>query len=338
MRIAVNGLGRIGRLVVRAITLLQDSRLELVAANSLAESDIIAHLLNYDSTHGKLTNRFQYNNNYLFNSTSKISLFRQSKPETIPWKKENIDIVIECSGKFNSKNAATAHLTAGAKKVIISAPCENADATIIVGVNDHLLNSNHNIISVGSCTTNAVAPIVKILNDKFGIQCGHITTVHAYTSDQNILDNSHKDFRRARSCFTSIIPTKTGVSTSLKDVIPELANCLDGSSVRVPTSNVSLIDFTFYSHKTLTVQSINNEIKESAKLANMKDILDIAPAPLVSVDFNHSKFSAIFDPYETKVVGKNLGRIVAWYDNEWGFVHRIIDIVKIVELCCRDEK
>ncbi|KJV55859.1 glyceraldehyde 3-phosphate dehydrogenase, C-terminal domain protein [Orientia chuto str. Dubai] len=336
MRIAVNGLGRIGRLVVRAISALQDSNFKLVAANSLAKSDIIAHLINYDSTHGELTNKFQYNNNCIFNNMCKIKLFKQDNPEDIPWNDEAIDIVIECSGKFNNSDAIVSHLRAGAKRVIVSAPCKVADTTIVVGVNDHLLNLNHKIISAGSCTTNAAAPVIKILNDKFKIECGHITTIHAYTNDQNILDNSHKDFRRARSCSMSIIPTKTGVSTSLKAVIPELANCLDGSAVRVPTSNVSLIDFTFYSHKTITVQSINNEIEESSKSLPMRNILSVTPAPLVSIDFNHSKFSAIFDHYETKVVGKNLGRVIAWYDNEWGFVHRIIDIVKII--CCQETR
>ncbi len=325
MQIAVNGLGRIGRLVVRAAMNLSD--IKVAAVNSIGEAGTIAHLLNYDSIHGELVNKFQYIDGYLCNSTSKVRVYKEDQPANISWGKE-IDVVFECSGKFNSKDLAVQHLASGPKKVIISAPCNNADATIIVGVNDHILKREHNIISVGSCTTNALAPIAKVLNDEFGIECGYVTTVHAYTSDQNILDNSHKDLRRARACALSIIPTKTGAAKSLNLVIPELAGRLDGSAIRVPTPNVSLIDFTFYSKNPITKDYINYVVEKSTA-SNMKNIIAIAQSELVSMDFNNSKFSSIFDPFETKVVGEKFGRVVSWYDNEWGFVNRMLDVCKL---------
>lgn len=330
MNIAINGLGRIGRLVVRKLVELNDNKIKLIAANSTANSSIASHLLNYDSTHGNPGIQFTYDDKHIYSGNNKIRLFHEVNPENIPWHQYNIDIVIECSGKFNTRSAAAGHLVAGARKVVISAPCHDADITIVIGANEHLLTHEHQIISVGSCTTNALAPIAKILHQAFNIQSGYVTTVHAYTSDQNILDNSHNDLRRARACSMSMIPTKTGAAITIGSVIPELANRLDGSAIRVPIPNVSLIDFTFVTEVDISVEIINKEISKAIDTTPMRNVIDVVAAPLVSIDFNHSSFSAVFDHYETKTVGNNFGRILAWYDNEYGIVNRIVDLCRMI--------
>lgn len=315
MKVGINGLGRIGRLLLRK---LLEEKVEITQINTSARASDLAHLIEYDSTHGKASFEVETDQDQLIINKNKIKVFGYKDISQIPWK---TDLVFECSGKCKNKDQASKH---NAAKVIVSSPCEEVDSTIVLGANDGNLKKNHRVISIGSCTTNALAPIVKILHENFGITSGYATTVHSYTFDQNLLDNFHNDIRRARSAANNIIPTKSGISKALKLVLPEIGHRILGSAIRVPVPNVSLIDFSFYSTKPTSEEKVN-KVVEKASL-KIPQVLSIAKKPLVSGDFNHTTFSSIFDPFETAVVDEKFIRVVAWYDNEWGFINRLFDI------------
>ncbi len=327
IKIGINGMGRIGRMVVRAIVESKNKKIIIKHINNRTNSEITSALLKYDSIHGKFDANLSYNSNNLFINKKKISFSQESNIDDINWKKFDVDYVFECTGKFNSKEKLITHIKNGAKKVIVSAPCKNADKTIVFGVNEKKVTKKDQIISAASCTTNCLAPVVKVLNENFIIEKGFMTTVHAFTSDQKILDNSHKDIRRARSATQSIVPTSTGATKYIGEIIPSLKGKLDGVALRVPTPNVSLIEFVFCTKNTLTKEKINKSFEKASK-KQLKKILLITAEKLVSIDYNHNSASAIIDSSLTNVVGKNMGKISAWYDNEWGFSNRMCDIVE----------
>tara|TARA_B100000530_G_C15901403_1_gene465533 strand:- start:17 stop:1021 length:1005 start_codon:yes stop_codon:yes gene_type:complete len=329
IRIGINGLGRIGRMIIRSIIEKNNKKIEIKHINNRTDLKNCSQLLKYDSVHGKFNADIKFNEKYLFINNKKISYSRETKIDKINWKKNNVDIVLECTGKYNSKEKSFQHIKNGAKKVIVSAPCEDADKTIVYGVNHKSINKNDLVISAASCTTNCLAPVAYIINKKFKIEKGFMTTIHSYTTDQRLLDNSHKDQRRARSAGQSIVPTSTGASKSLGEIIPELKGKIEGLSIRVPTPNVSLVDLVFNSSKNLSINQINDSFKEASK-KNLKNILDATDEKLVSVDFNHNSNSAIVDLSLTKIVGKNLGKVSAWYDNEWGFASRMSDLAEYI--------
>jgi glyceraldehyde 3-phosphate dehydrogenase len=327
-RIAINGFGRIGRMVFRK-AILEDN-LEIVAINASYPSETLAHLIKYDTNHGQFEGEVIPLDNAIEVNGKHIQLLSNRDPKLLPWKELNIDIVIEATGKFNSKDKAIAHIEAGAKKVIITAPGKDEDVTIVMGVNEHVFDVNeHHVISNASCTTNCLAPVAKVLNKKFGIVNGLMTTVHAYTNDQNNIDNPHKDLRRARGCAQSIIPTSTGAAKALSLVLPELKGKLHGMSLRVPTPNVSLVDLVVDLEKDVTVDDINDAFIE-ASFGEYKGIIGFTTEPLVSVDFNTNPNSAIIDGLSTMVIGSNKVKVLAWYDNEWGYSSRVVDLVKFV--------
>lgn len=328
VNIGVNGLGRIGRCVIRAIIEQNNDAINLVAINGTGDLQQYAHLIKYDSVHGVFPYEVKVEGDNLIIGSYKIKYLSNRDPSSIPWGKNKVDIVLECTGKFKDKKDASKHLEAGAKKVIISAPSSDPDATIVYGVNHNILKDSDTIISVGSCTTNALAPVVKVINDSFGIERGYMTTIHAYTNDQTIIDNRHKDPRRARACGLSMIPTSTGAAKAIGVVLPELAGKLSGSAIRVPTPNVSMVDLTMTLEKEVAEKEINDAILKASK-NEMRGILEVAETQLVSIDFNHNRHSSIFDPYETHA-NKNLVRVVSWYDNEWGFSNRMIDVAQLV--------
>jgi glyceraldehyde 3-phosphate dehydrogenase len=330
LRIAINGLGRIGRCAVRAICERALDEIKLVAVNGSMPAEGYTTLLKYDSVHGKFSQEVRAVDDRLFVGTNEIKVFNERSPENLPWEAEKIDLVLECTGKFKTKETASKHLQAGAKKVIISAPGKGVDTTIVFGVNDHMLRDEHKIISIGSCTTNALAPLAKILHESIGIEHGYMTTIHAYTNDQNVLDNSHTDLRRARACHMSMIPTETGAAKAIGLILPELDGKISGSAIRVPVPNVSFIDFVFSAARETSKEEVNDIIHQ-VSLSSMKNIIDVAERELVSVDFNHSTHSTIFDPFETKVVNKKLVRVASWYDNEWGFTNRMIDVGMLIK-------
>lgn len=320
IRVAINGYGRIGRCILRSI--VENKRLndfDVVAINDLSGIETTAHLTRYDSTHGRFHSQVVVDNNKLVIDGHSITVTSERDPVDLPWKELNVDLVFECTGRFTEYEAAKQHITAGAKKVLISAPGKNSDATIVYGVNHKQLQASDCIVSNASCTTNCLAPVVKPLNDAIGIESGLLNTIHAYTKDQMLLDGSHKDLHRARSATQSIIPTKTGAASALGLVLPELAGKLDGFAMRVPTLNVSVIDLTFIAKRPTTVKEINDIMRQAKS-----DILHINDEPLVSCDFNHYPASAVFDTTQTKVIG-NLVKVIAWYDNEWGFSNRMLD-------------
>ena len=325
MRIAINGFGRIGKLVFRAFLERKINKAKVVAVNELGSLDSSFHLLNFDSSHGDLNANVKKIKNGLKYKNDVINYYSEKDPSNLPWKKLNIDLVLECSGVFNSKEKASKHIHAGAKKIIISAPVNDADATVVQGVNNQILNSKHNIISNGSCTTNCLAPVAMIIDNNLGIESGFMTTVHSFTGDQRTIDQNHNDLRRARTASLSMIPTSTGAAKALSLVLPNLKNKLDGTAIRVPTPNVSLIDFTFISKKKTSIEKINNIMIKNSKNKKLKNILGINKLPLVSIDFNHSSFSSIFDVTQTQVVNDNFCRVLSWYDNEWAFSNRMID-------------
>lgn len=326
-RIAINGFGRIGRMVLRAIAENQRTDLQVVAINDLGGIEENAYLFRYDSVHGRFPGPVTVENNTMdVGLNNKITVLAEPNPEKLPWKELGIDIVLECSGRFTEREDAQKHLAAGAKKVIISAPATGADSTIVYGVNDHKLTPNHTIISCGSCTTNCLAPVADVLHQGIGIEHGYMTTVHAYTGDQRLVDTLHKDPRRSRAAAVSMIPTSTGAAKALGLVLPELQGKLDGSSIRVPTSNVSVIDLTFTASRKTSASEINELMKQAAASSKMKSILSIVEDPLVSIDFNHSPFSSNFDITQTHVLGETFCRVVSWYDNEWGFSNRMGDV------------
>jgi glyceraldehyde 3-phosphate dehydrogenase len=332
-KIAINGLGRIGRCVLRAIFENEEFKnIELVAINASTPIETLVHLLKYDSIHGKFSKEVSASDGAIIVDGKKIKLVNERDPKKLPWGNLEIDAVLECTGAFTDLNGASQHLTAGAKKVIISAPAkEDSIKTIVFGVNDEALNSDDNIISVGSCTTNCLAPMAKVLNDTVGIEKGFMTTIHAYTNDQNIVDNAHKDLRRARACAMSMIPTSTGAAKAIGLVLPELKGKLDGGAIRVPTANVSMVDLSFIAKRDTTKDEINNAIK-SAALGKMSRVLQYVEEPLVSIDFNHSPYSSCFDSTQTKVLGNNMVKVCSWYDNEWAFSLRMLDVVASLNL------
>jgi glyceraldehyde 3-phosphate dehydrogenase len=324
IKVAINGFGRIGRNILRALYESgQYPSIEIVAINDLGNADINAHLLKFDSVHGHFAPDVRHSDSHIFINEDPIAVYAQRNPEDLPWKDLDIDVVYECTGLFNTRGKAAMHITAGAKKVIISAPANDADATIVYGINHHLLTKAHVIISNASCTTNCLAPIAKPLNDALGIESGLMTTIHSYTNDQTLSDTYHSDLYRARSATQSMIPTQTGAAGAVGLVLPELNGKLDGMAVRVPTINVSLVDFTFYTKKQTSVEEVNTIIEMASKKLP-KGILQCNSLPLVSIDYNHNPASSIFDMNQTKVRG-NLVKVMAWYDNEWGFSNRMLD-------------
>ena len=325
INVGINGFGRIGRLILRASLERTDDNIRVVAINDIGNIDQNLHLLKYDSVHGKLGSNAKVKNNKMLINDNPISFYSKKRPEDIPWSENNVDIVMECTGLFTDKEKAAGHLKNKVKKVLISAPSNNADLTVVYGVNDNALKENHNIISNASCTTNCLAPIAKVLNEKFGISAGFMTTVHSFTSDQKILDSIHSDLRRARTASSSMIPTSTGAAKAVGLVLPELNGKLDGTAIRIPTPNVSMIDFTFQSQNKLSVNDLNQTIHE-ASLNSFNNIISYNVEPLVSIDFNHNPASSIFDSTQTQVVGDGFGRVLSWYDNEWGFSNRMIDV------------
>jgi glyceraldehyde 3-phosphate dehydrogenase len=333
IRIAINGFGRIGRCIARAIYENNDHDIELVAINGSAPIESHIHLLKYDSIHGKFNKKVEAKGgNVIVIDGKDVQLFGQRDPLKLDWKALNIDIVMECTGAFTDLESASKHIQAGAKKVIISAPAKSNNVkTIVYGVNDKNLNQDDVVISIGSCTTNCLAPIAKILNDKIGIEKGFMTTTHAYTNDQNIVDGSHKDLRRARAAAMSMIPTSTGAAKAIGLVLPELAGKLDGGAIRVPTANVSMVELNFVAKKNTNKEEINQIIKE-AILSDKKTAraLQFVDELLVSIDFNHSEFSSCFDSTQTKVIGDNLVKVCSWYDNEWAFSIRMLDVAKLM--------
>ena len=330
MRIGINGLGRIGRMIIRSI--FENNiykNLEIKHINSRSDIETLVNLIKYDSVHGIFSKKIRFDKSNIIINEKKIAYTRADKIEDINWKNNKIDIVLECTGKFNSKEYLTSHLKNGAKKVLVSAPCINSDITVVYGINHTKLKDKHKIISAGSCTTNCLAPVVDTLNNKFGIISGFMTTIHSYTSDQRLLDNSHKDPRRARSASQSIVPTSTGASKSINEIIPKLRNKLDGIAMRVPTPNVSLIEFVFNTKKKISIK-ILNEAFEKVSDSKLKDVLNVSKEKLVSIDYNHNSYSAIIDCSLTKVIGNNMGKVTAWYDNEWGFSNRMCDITNYI--------
>ena len=323
IKIGINGMGRIGRMIVRSIIENNFKNIEIKHINNRTNSEICSALLKYDSIHGKFKAKISFDDKHLIINKNKISFGQETDLSKINWKKHKVDYVFECTGKFNSKEKLETHLKNGARKVIVSAPCKNADKTIVYGVNESKLKNSDKIISAASCTTNCLAPVVHVLNEKFGIEKGFMTTIHAFTSDQRILDNSHKDPRRARSASQSIVPTSTGASKAIDEIIPSLKGKLEGVAMRVPTPNVSLVEFVFCTKKEISIEKINSAFQ---KFSQKNKILEITKEKLVSVDFNHNSSSSIVDASLTNVVGKNMGKISAWYDNEWGFSNRLIDV------------
>ena len=327
IKIGINGLGRIGRMLVRAIIESKNKNIEIHHINNRSNTEVSCALLKYDSIHGKFDANIEFNNNNLIINNKKISYSQETDINNIKWDKFDVDYVFECTGKFNSKEKLLTHIKNGAKKVIVSAPCKNADKTIVYGVNENILSKNDQIISAASCTTNCLAPVANVLNKNFEIEKGFMTTIHAFTSDQRILDNSHKDPRRARSASQSIVPTSTGASKAIGEIIPSLKGKLEGVAMRVPTPNVSLIELVFCTKKEITIKKINDSFINASKKQSRK-VLEITKEKLVSIDFNHNSASAIVDSSLTSVVGKNMGKISAWYDNEWGFSNRMSDIAE----------
>ncbi len=329
IKIGINGLGRIGRMVIRSILENKNKNIEIKHINNRTDSRNSSQLLKYDSVHGKLNADINFNEKNLFINKKKISYSRETELNKIDWKKNGVDIVLECTGKNNSKEKSIQHIKNGAKKVIVSAPCKNADKTIVYGVNHKSINKNDLVISAASCTTNCLAPVAYVLNKEFKIEKGFMTTIHSYTADQRLLDNSHKDPRRARSASQSIVPTSTGASKTIGEIIPSLKGKLEGVAMRVPTPNVSLIELVFCSKKEISKEKINSSFFKASK-GTSKGVIDITEEKLVSIDFNHNPFSAIVDASLTCVIGKNMGKISAWYDNEWGFSNRMCDIAKYI--------
>ena len=329
INVGINGMGRIGRMVIRAIIESKNENIKIKHINNRSNSEASCGLIKYDSVHGKFNADLDFDESHLIINKDKITFTQESKIEDIKWKKFNIDYVFECTGKFNSKEKLMAHINNGAKKVIVSAPCKNADKTIVFGVNEDVLTKNDQIISAASCTTNCLAPVANVLHKSFEIEKGFMTTIHAFTSDQRILDNSHKDPRRARSASQSIVPTSTGASKAIGEIIPSLKGKLEGVAMRVPTPNVSLVELVFCTKKEIDKDKINEAFKEVSN-NQFKKVIEITSEKLVSIDFNHNSASAILDSSLTSVVGKNMGKISAWYDNEWGFSNRMCDIAEYV--------
>ena len=325
IKVGINGMGRIGRMIIRSIIENNNKNIEIKHINNRTNSEACSNLLKYDSIHGKFNAEIDFGEKHLIINNKRITFSQETDLNNINWKKHDVDYVFECTGKFNSKDNLIPHLNNGAKKVIVSAPCKNSDKTIVFGVNESVLKKNDKIISAASCTTNCLAPVAHVLNENFIIEKGFMTTIHAFTTDQRILDNSHKDPRRARSASQSIVPTSTGASKAIGEIIPTLKGKLEGIAMRVPTPNVSLVELVFCTKKELSIEKINLAFQNFSK---KNKILQITEEKLVSIDFNHNSASSIVDASLTNIVGKNMGKISAWYDNEWGFSNRMCDIAE----------
>jgi glyceraldehyde 3-phosphate dehydrogenase len=327
LKVGINGFGRIGRILFRAA--VQDKykdQIEIVGINGLMDAKSMGHLLKYDSSHGRFQGEIQINEDSLIVNGNTVKLSHTRNPDEIPWKAWEVDIVLECTGAFKNTEDFEKHITAGAKKVLVSAPAPGADETIVYGINHKNYDAKkHSVLSNASCTTNCLAPVAKVLNDEFTITHGMMTTIHSYTNDQNVLDAGHKDLRRARAAAVSMIPTSTGAAKAVGQVLPQLNGKIDGLAIRVPTPNVSLVDFVFQTEKEVSVEAINNAIKAASE-KEFKDILTFEEDPLVSVDFMGDSHSSIVDVSNTMVMGKNLAKVLSWYDNEMGFSNRMIDL------------
>ena len=327
-KIAINGFGRIGRMVFRKA--IHDPEVEIVAINASYPVETLAHLIKYDTIHGNLADKVETDGNTIIVNGKKTILVSDRNPANLPWKELDIEIVIEATGKFKDHEGASKHIEAGAKKVVITAPGKNEDATIVMGVNEDAYDYyNHHIISNASCTTNCLAPVAKVLDEKFGIKYGMMTTIHAYTNDQKNLDNPHKDLRRARACAQSIIPTSTGAARAVAKVLPQLQGKLNGFALRVPTPNVSVVDLVVELEKSVTAEEVNQVFREASE-SNLKGILGYTDEPLVSSDFNGSEVSTVVDGLSTMVMGDKQLKVLAWYDNEWGYSCRVLDLAKFV--------
>jgi len=325
VKVAINGFGRIGRLVARAILSRPDSGLELVAINDLADAKSNALLFKRDSVHGAYAGTVEVDGNDLIIDGKRVKVSAERDPANLPHAANGVDIALECTGFFTDRESATKHLTAGAKRVLISAPAKGVDLTVVFGVNHDKLTADHHIVSNASCTTNCLAPIAKVLNDTVGIERGLMTTIHSYTNDQKILDQIHSDMRRARAAAMSMIPTTTGAARAVGEVLPELKGKLDGSAIRVPTPNVSVVDLTFTPKRDTTREEVNALLKAASESGPLKGILAYTEEPLVSIDFNHDPASSSVDSLETAVLDGKLVRVLSWYDNEWGFSNRMVD-------------
>ncbi|MDD2568344.1 MAG: glyceraldehyde-3-phosphate dehydrogenase [Clostridia bacterium] len=328
VKIAINGFGRIGRLVFRAAFNEQD--IEIVAINDMTDAKTNAHLLKYDSVHGAWQGTVEAGEGYITVNGRKIAVLAEKDPSLLPWKDMGVDIVVEASGVFNDANKAKAHIAAGAKKVVLTAPGKNEDITVVMGVNHKNYNSaEHHVISNASCTTNCLAPVAKVLDENFGIKNGLMTTIHSYTNDQRILDRAHKDLRRARNAASSMIPTTTGAAKAVALVLPQLKGKLNGLAVRVPTPNVSMVDLVIEVAKDTTVEEVNAALAKAAA-GELKGVLAYSEEPLVSIDYNGNPNSSIVDALSTMVMGGTLVKVISWYDNEWGYSNRVVDLVKYI--------
>lgn len=329
IKVAINGFGRIGRLVLRAIVESGRKDIQVVAINDLGSVEANAMLLQYDSIHGQLPVNVKYTKSTMNVGRGPIKVFAERDPAKLPWKELGVDIALECTGLFTKREDAAKHIEAGAKKVLISAPATNADLTVVYGVNHSKLRKNHKVVSNASCTTNCLAPVAQVLNKLCGIERGYMTTVHAFTGDQSTVDTLHSDPRRARAASLSMIPTSTGAAKAVGLVLPELAGKLDGTAVRVPTPNVSMIDLVFQAKSKVTVDAINNAMIQASK-GHLKGVLAVNDRPLVSIDFNHNPSSSTFDLTQTQIVDGRLVRVLSWYDNEWGFANRMSDTALVM--------
>ncbi|BBK34357.1 glyceraldehyde-3-phosphate dehydrogenase (NAD+) [Stella humosa] len=324
-RLAINGFGRIGRLVFRALAESGRTDLQVVGINDLGPVETNAHLLRYDSVHGRFPKEVKTGEGTMDVGHGPIKVTAERDPAKLPWKELGVDIALECTGIFTKREAAAKHIEAGARRVLVSAPADGVDLTVVYGVNHDKLEAGHTVVSNASCTTNCLAPLAYVLHNSVGIVNGYMTTVHAYTGDQPVADTMHKDLHRARAAALSMIPTSTGAARAVGLVLPELKGKLDGTAIRVPTPNVSMVDLTFNAARDTSVEEINKLMAEAAASARFKGILDINTAPLVSIDFNHNPASSTFDAGQTAVIDKRLCRVLSWYDNEWGFSNRMLD-------------
>ena len=326
IRVAINGFGRIGRLVMRAALEHANKELEVVGINDLGPVETNAHLLRYDSVHGRFAGEVTTGDNWMDAGRGKIRVTAERDPAKLPWRELGVEVALECTGIFTRRETAAKHLEAGAKKVIISAPADGAEMTVVMGVNQEELKPEHQVISNGSCTTNCLAPVAYVLHKDVGIERGFMTTIHAYTGDQSLQDTLHNDLRRARGAAQSMIPTSTGAARAIGLVLPALKGKLDGTAIRVPTANVSLIDLTFDAARETSGDEVNTLMEEASRSNRLRGILGINKAPTVSVDFNHDPHSATFDVTQTQVLDKRFVRVLAWYDNEWGFSNRMVEV------------
>jgi glyceraldehyde 3-phosphate dehydrogenase len=326
VRVAINGFGRIGRLVLRAAHEHKNSEIEVVGINDLGPVETNAHLLRYDSVHGRFPGEVTTGDNWMDIGRGKIRVTAERDPAKLPWRELGVDVALECTGIFTKREPAAKHLEAGAKRVVISAPADGVDMTIVLGVNQEDLKPEHKVISNASCTTNCLAPVAYVLHQGIGIERGYMTTIHSYTGDQNPVDTLHSDLRRARAAAMSLIPTSTGAAKAVGLVLPALKGKLDGTAIRVPTANVSLIDFTFDAARETSGEEVNSLMEEASRSNRLRGILGINKAPTVSVDFNHDPHSSTFDVTQTQVLDKRFVRVLSWYDNEWGFSNRMVEV------------